>query len=81
MNILIYVPQMAAFGGMERHVCDLARVLASRDHHVKLITTSNSLSDELRSSLVERGITLRELARIDWFVVDVWWSSNLGNFF
>lgn len=63
MNILIYVPQMAAFGGMERHVCDLARVLASRDHHVKLITTSNSLSDELRSSLVERGITLRELAR------------------
>jgi glycosyltransferase involved in cell wall biosynthesis len=63
MNILIYVPQMAAFGGMERHVCDLARVLASREHHVKLITTSNSLSHELRSSLTERGVTLRELGR------------------
>lgn len=63
MNLLIYVPQMAAFGGMERHVCDLARVLASREHHVKLITTSNSLSPELRGALVESGITLRELAR------------------
>ena len=63
MNILIYVPQMAAFGGMERHVCDLARVLASREHVVKLITTSNSLSNELRESLTDRGISLRELAR------------------
>lgn len=63
MNILIYVPQMAAFGGMERHVCDLARVLASREHRVKLITTSNSLSSELRTALTEKGITLRELAR------------------
>src|SRR5688500_8856984 len=63
MNILIYVPQMAAFGGMERHVCDLARVLASREHHVKLITTSNSLSPDLRGALLESGIILRELAR------------------
>jgi glycosyltransferase involved in cell wall biosynthesis len=63
MNILIYVPQMAAFGGMERHVCDLARVLAAHNHFVKLITTSNSLSDELRDGLTERGIKLSELAR------------------
>jgi glycosyltransferase involved in cell wall biosynthesis len=63
MNILIYVPQMAAFGGMERHVCDLARVLASREHSVRLITTSNSLSQELRSGLVDHGVSLRELAR------------------
>jgi glycosyltransferase involved in cell wall biosynthesis len=63
MNILIYVPQMAAFGGMERHVCDLARVLAARAHHVKLITTSNSLSDELRDALLESGVILRELER------------------
>ena len=63
MNVLIYVPQMAAFGGMERHVCDLARALATREHHVKLITTSNSLSQELRTSLTERGVILRELAR------------------
>jgi len=63
MNILIYVPQMAAFGGMERHVCDLAVVLASREHAVRMLTTSNSLSPELRRGLTERGITLRELAR------------------
>ena len=63
MNILIYVPQMAAFGGMERHVCDLARVLASRGHTVKLITTSNSLSSELRTGLSDAGVSLRELAR------------------
>jgi glycosyltransferase involved in cell wall biosynthesis len=63
MNILIYVPQMAAFGGMERHVCDLARVLAAREHHVRIVTTSNSLSSELRCALMESGITLRELAR------------------
>ncbi|MES1194410.1 MAG: glycosyltransferase family 4 protein, partial [Opitutus sp.] len=58
-----YVPQMAAFGGMERHVCALARLLASRDHEVKLITTSNSLSQELRTTMTEKGVRLRELAR------------------
>lgn len=63
MNILIYVPQMAAFGGMERHVCALACVLATREHTVKLITTSNSLSQELRTNLTDRGVQVRELAR------------------
>jgi glycosyltransferase involved in cell wall biosynthesis len=61
MNILFYAPQMAAFGGMERHICDLAVVLASRDHRVTLLTTSNSLADSLREALVTRGVTLREL--------------------
>src|SRR5690606_8397467 len=54
---------MAAFGGMERHICDLAVVLASRDHRVTLLTTSNSLSDTMREGLVTRGVTLRELPR------------------
>lgn len=63
MKILFYAPQMAAFGGMERHVCDLAGVLARRGHAVTLLTTSNSLGPELRSSLVSAGVSLRELAR------------------
>lgn len=62
MNILIYIPQMSAFGGMERHVCDLACILATRDHRVVLLTTSNSLGAELREDLATRGVTLRELA-------------------
>jgi glycosyltransferase involved in cell wall biosynthesis len=61
MNILFYAPQMASFGGMERHICDLALVLAAREHHVTLLTTSNSLSDSLRQALVSRGVILREL--------------------
>lgn len=61
MNILFYAPQMAAFGGMERHICDLAVVLATRGHRVTLLTTSNSLSDTLRDGLLTRGVTLREL--------------------
>lgn len=63
MNILGYAPQMAAYGGMERHVCDLAGVLASRGHHVTLVTTSNSLGTPLRATLAAQGVTLRELSR------------------
>ncbi|ACB76532.1 glycosyltransferase family 4 protein [Opitutus terrae] len=63
MNVLAYAPQMAAFGGMERHVCDLACVLARREHHVVLLTTSNSLAPRLREKLRENGVALRELAR------------------
>lgn len=63
MNILVYAPQMAAFGGMERHVCDLSAVLASRGHAVTLITTSNSLATELRGRLQRSGVVLRELSR------------------
>lgn len=63
MNVLFYAPQMAAFGGMERHICDLAVVLATRGHRVTLLTTSNSLSETIRTGLVTRGVTLRELPR------------------
>ena len=51
MNVLIYVPQMAAYGGMERHVCSLAASLARQGHCVVLLTTSNSLGPELRLEL------------------------------
>lgn len=63
MNILAYAPQMAAFGGMERHVCDLACALATRGHRVSLLTTSNSLAPQLRKKLEAHDVTLRELAR------------------
>jgi glycosyltransferase involved in cell wall biosynthesis len=63
MNVLIYAPQMAAFGGMERHVCGLASLLAARGHRVTLLTTSNSLAAELREPLLQHGVELRELAR------------------
>lgn len=61
MNILIYAPQMAAFGGIERHLCDLGALLSKRGHRVTLLTTSNSLGPELRSELAANGIALREL--------------------
>lgn len=61
MNTLVYAPQMAAFGGMERHVCDLSCVLADRGHRVSLITTSNSLADGFRHALAGHGVIFREL--------------------
>jgi glycosyltransferase involved in cell wall biosynthesis len=61
MNVLAYAPQMAAYGGMERHVCDLAAVLAGRGHRVTLLTTSNSLAPSLRDALRTSGVSLREL--------------------
>lgn len=63
MNVLAYAPQMAAFGGMERHVCGLAGALAARGHRVVLLTTSNSLAPRLRERLRGDGVVLRELAR------------------
>lgn len=63
MNILAYAPQMAAFGGMERHVCDLACVLATRGHRVRLLTTSNSLATSWRDKLAASGVSLGELSR------------------
>jgi glycosyltransferase involved in cell wall biosynthesis len=63
MNILVYAPQMAAFGGMERHVCGLAGLLAGRGHRVSLLTTSNSLASGPRDELTQRGVALAELAR------------------
>lgn len=63
MNFLFYVPQMAAYGGIERHVCGLARAAAERGHHVLFLTTSNSLGTDLRTELDHALITFRELPR------------------
>lgn len=63
MNLLFYVPQMAAYGGIERHVCGLAAAAAAAGHSVRLLTTSNSLGPELRGTLQHPGISFRELGR------------------
>ena len=54
---------MAAYGGMERHVCVLAEEAARRGHRVRLLTTSNSLNQTTRASLSAVGVVLRELPR------------------
>ncbi|MES2695343.1 MAG: glycosyltransferase family 4 protein [Verrucomicrobiota bacterium] len=61
MNFLFYAPQMAAYGGMERHICSLAAACCAAGHTVELITTSNSLGAELRASMQHPRLTLREL--------------------
>ena len=61
MNALFYAPQMAAYGGMERHVCTLASVASLHGHAVTLLTTSNSLGPELRAELANARVVLREL--------------------
>ena len=63
MNLLFYVPQMAAYGGMERHVCMLAQEAAARGHKVCLLTTSDSLNAGARAALLSAGIDFRELSR------------------
>ncbi len=62
MTILIYAPQMAAYGGMERHVCLLAMLLARTGHEVAMMTTSNSLNQAARAELQTAGVNLRELS-------------------
>lgn len=54
---------MAPYGGIERHVCGLAAAAAARGHHVRLLTTSDSLGPELRRQLDHPLIALRELPR------------------
>ena len=63
MNLLFYAPQMAPYGGMERHICSLAAAAAARGHTVRLLTTSNSLGPEQRCELMHPLISFRELAR------------------
>jgi len=53
---------MAAYGGMERHVCVLAEEAARRGHRVRLLTTSNSLNKAARTTLASAGVELRELS-------------------
>src|ERR1051325_9800761 len=61
MTFLFYVPQMAAYGGMEQHVCLLAMLLVQRHHSVTMLTTSNSLNPAARIKLQSAGIELLEL--------------------
>jgi glycosyltransferase involved in cell wall biosynthesis len=61
MNLLFYTPEMAPYGGIERHVCTLAATAARRGHRVSLLTTSNSLGAELRAELEHPRLELREL--------------------
>lgn len=61
MNLLFYAPEMAAYGGMERHVCGLATAAARAGHRVTLLTTSNSLGSDLRDELGKASVGLREL--------------------
>jgi len=61
MNALFYAPQMAGYGGMERHVCGLAAVFAARGHTVRFVTTSNSLGPGLRAELAHPLIAFAEL--------------------
>lgn len=60
MNLLIYAPQMAAYGGMERHLCLVAETMATTGAHVAFITTSNSLAPAWRERLRTAGVDLRE---------------------
>ena len=61
MTFLFYIPQMAAYGGMERHVCLLATLLARQRHFVAMLTTSHSLNQPARTDLQSAGVELREL--------------------
>ena len=63
MNLLFYAPQMAAYGGIERHVCSLAAAAAAQGHRVWLLTTSDSLGPDLRRGLDHPRISFRELGR------------------
>lgn len=62
MHFLFYAPQMAPYGGMERHICTLAAAAAENGHSVRFLTTSNSLGAELRALLTHPRINFRELA-------------------
>jgi glycosyltransferase involved in cell wall biosynthesis len=53
---------MAAYGGMERHICSLAALTARHGHRVTLITTSNSLGEDLRAEINHPSISLHELS-------------------
>ena len=61
MNLLVYAPQMAAYGGMERHLCLVAEAVAATGARVALLTTSNSLAADWRERLRAAGVELREM--------------------
>jgi glycosyltransferase involved in cell wall biosynthesis len=61
MRLLAYVPQMAAYGGMERHVCLLLEAVARAGHTVSFLTTSDSLAAGWRQRLRAAGIDFAEM--------------------
>lgn len=61
MNLLIYAPQMAAYGGMERHLCLVAEAMAGTGAHIAFVTTSNSLAPAWRERLRSGGVELHEM--------------------
>jgi glycosyltransferase involved in cell wall biosynthesis len=61
MNLLIYAPQMAAYGGMERHLCLVAEAMAATGANVAFVTTSNSLAPAWRERLRCGGVELHEM--------------------
>jgi len=63
MNLLFYAPEMAAYGGIERHVCSFAAAAAAQGHTVRLLTTSDSLGPDLRRELDHPLISFGELRR------------------
>lgn len=52
---------MAAYGGMERHVCLLLEAVAQAGHTVALLTTSDSLAEEWRQRLRRAGVDFAEM--------------------
>jgi glycosyltransferase involved in cell wall biosynthesis len=60
-SILIYTPEMAAIGGMETHLVELATLLSQNAWAVTMVTTSNSLNDASRQQCVDAGVELVEM--------------------
>lgn len=52
---------MAAYGGMERHLCLVAEAVAQTGSQVVLLTTSNSLAPAWRERLQHAGVELQEM--------------------
>lgn len=61
MKLLFYAPQMAAYGGMERHICLLAQLCAGTGSQITLVTTSNSLNETWRREMRGTNVRLKEL--------------------
>ena len=59
--LLIYVPEMAAYGGMEQHVCNAAEYCAGGGTTVTMMTTSRSLSAKRRARLLASGVDFVEM--------------------
>jgi len=51
---------MDLYGGIERHLCLLASLCASRNWRVQLMTTSNSLNSPAREELRREGVSFLE---------------------